>query len=218
MGNRKKSVEKTNKKNKINKADKIKIAIGIKKLKSTNNIKDSKSTKNKFSNKTKESNKTKVSSKTKKSNVKTKATDVKTTKRNFKTIIPAAYKTPNEKLYGEKIIEENELERFPNRTLVRKYSIEFTCPEFTCVCPRSGFPDFATIFIRYVPDQWCIELKSLKLYINGFRNEKVFHEDVTNQILDDLVALLDPWEMEVIGEFSVRGNIKTVIRSEHIKS
>src|SRR3954471_23642879 len=96
------------------------------------------------------------------------------------------------KLYGEKAIEEAELERFENRTQVRKYLIEFTCPEFTCVCPRSGFPDFATIYIKYVPDQWCVELKSLKLYINSFRNEKVFHEDVTNWILDELVDLLDP--------------------------
>src|SRR5437868_7135354 len=95
------------------------------------------------------------------------------------------------KLYGERAIEDNELERFANRTQVRRYTIEFTCPEFTCLCPRSGFPDFATIFIRYVPDQWCVELKSLKLYINGFRNEKVFHEDVTNRILEDLVQLLD---------------------------
>jgi 7-cyano-7-deazaguanine reductase len=142
--------------------------------------------------------------------------NVKSIKKN-KTIVPTAYLNPSEKLYGEKIIEENELERFPNRTLVRKYSIEFTCPEFTCVCPRSGFPDFATIVIRYVPHKWCVELKSLKLYINGFRNQKVFHEDVTNQILDDLVELLDPHEMEVIGDFSVRGNIKTVIRSNHIK-
>jgi 7-cyano-7-deazaguanine reductase len=121
------------------------------------------------------------------------------------------------KLYGERAIEDNELERFANRTQVRRYTIEFTCPEFTCLCPRSGFPDFATIFIRYVPDQWCVELKSLKLYINGFRNEKVFHEDVTNRILEDLVQLLDPWDIEVKGDFTVRGNIHTVITSKHQK-
>lgn len=121
------------------------------------------------------------------------------------------------KLYGEIQVEEAELERFANRTLVRRYEIEFTCPEFTCLCPRSGFPDFATIYIRYVPDQWCVELKSLKLYINKFRNDKIFHEDVTNLILEDLVSLLDPWEIEVIGDFSVRGNIKTVITSRHSK-
>lgn len=120
-------------------------------------------------------------------------------------------------LYGEKAIENNKLERFANRTLVRRYEIEFDCPEFTCVCPRSGFPDFATIHIRYIPDQWCVELKSLKLYINGFRNERVFHEDVTNRILSDLVELLDPWEMEVLGDFNVRGNIKTRVKARHVK-
>lgn len=122
-----------------------------------------------------------------------------------------------EKLYGELAIENNKLERFENRTQVRRYTVEFTCPEFTCVCPRSGFPDFATIKIKYVPAKWCVELKSLKLYINGFRSEKIFHEDVTNRILDDLVELLDPHEIEVVGDFSVRGNIKTVITSKHIK-
>jgi 7-cyano-7-deazaguanine reductase len=120
-------------------------------------------------------------------------------------------------LYGEKAIQEAELEAFDNRTQVRRYWIEFTCPEFTCLCPRSGFPDFATIFIKYSPDKKCVELKSLKLYINKFRNDKIFHEDVTNRILDDLVKLLDPWEIEVVGDFSVRGNIKTVIRSHHKK-
>lgn len=123
----------------------------------------------------------------------------------------------SEELYGEIAIKNNRLERFDNRTLVRRYTVEFTCPEFTCVCPRSGFPDFATIHIKYVPHKSCVELKSLKLYINGFRNQKIFHEDVTNLILDDLVKLLDPWEIEVIGDFSVRGNIKTVITSKHSK-
>ena len=123
-----------------------------------------------------------------------------------------------DKLYGQKIIENAKLERFENRTQVRRYQIEFICPEFTCVCPRSGFPDFATLHIVYTPDKWCVELKSLKLYINKFRDEKVFHEDVTNQILDDLVELLDPWEIEVVGDFNVRGNIKTIIRSNHEKS
>lgn len=121
------------------------------------------------------------------------------------------------KLYGEEIIAKSKLERFANRTQVRKYQIEFTCPEFTCLCPRSGFPDFATLRIRYSPDQWCVELKSLKLYINQFRNKKIFHEDVTNLILDELVKLLDPFEMEIVGDFNVRGNIKTVITSKHIK-
>lgn len=123
----------------------------------------------------------------------------------------------SERLYGEIAIEQNTLERFENRTPVRRYTVEFTCPEFTCLCPRSGFPDFATIHIRYVPDQYCVELKSLKLYINAYRNEKVFHEDVTNFILNDLVKLLDPWEIEVRGDFNVRGNIKTVVTAQHIK-
>lgn len=122
-----------------------------------------------------------------------------------------------EKLYGEVEIENAKLERFENRTLVRRYTVDFTCPEFTCLCPRSGFPDFAVIKIRYVPDKYCVELKSLKLYINSFRNKKVFHEDVTNNILDDLVKLLDPWEIEVIGDFHVRGNIKTVVTASHKK-
>lgn len=123
----------------------------------------------------------------------------------------------SEKLYGEIAIESNELERFENRTQVRRYEVSFTCPEFTCVCPRSGFPDFATIHIRYVPDKYCVELKSLKLYINGFRNKKVFHEDVTNVIIDDLIKLLDPHEIDVIGDFTVRGNIKTIVTAKHRK-
>ena len=123
----------------------------------------------------------------------------------------------SDKLYGEIAIEENKLERFENRTQVRKYTVSFSCPEFTCVCPRSGFPDFATIRIQYIPDKWCVELKSLKLYLNSFRNEKVFHEDVTNNILQDLIDLLDPWEIEVEGDFNVRGNIKTVITAKHQK-
>lgn len=120
-------------------------------------------------------------------------------------------------LYGEIAVRENKLERFENRTLVRRYTIEFTCPEFTCLCPRSGFPDFAVLRIKYVPDRYCVELKSLKLYINGFRDKKIFHEDVTNLILENLVELLDPWEIEVVGDFHVRGNIKTVITSKHSK-
>ena len=127
-------------------------------------------------------------------------------------------KKPSEKKYGQIAIENAELEAFENRNRDRKYTIEFSCPEFTCICPRSGFPDFATIYIMYVPDKYCVELKSLKLYINKFRNEPVFHEDITNRILDDLVKLLDPWEIEVVGDFNVRGNIKTVITSTHEKS
>ncbi len=129
----------------------------------------------------------------------------------------ASVKTKSKKLYGTEAIENAQLERFENRYQNRKYLIEFTCPEFTCLCPRSGFPDFATIRIKCWPAKWCVELKSLKLYINKFRNEKVFHEDVTNRILDDLVKLLDPHEIEVVGDFTVRGNIHTVITSRHKK-
>ena len=116
------------------------------------------------------------------------------------------------------LIKNARLERFANRTRVRRYMVEFTCPEFTCLCPMTGFPDFATIQINYVPKDWCVELKSLKLYINAYRNRGIFHEDVTNVILEDLVKLLDPWKIEVIGDFSVRGNIKTVVRSSHTRA
>ncbi len=118
---------------------------------------------------------------------------------------------------GLEQIRNVRLTRFPNRTQVRRYQVEFTCPEFTCLCPMTGFPDFATIFIKYVPHKWCVELKSLKLYINRFRDQGVFHEDVVNIILEDLVKLLDPWEIEVVGDFTVRGNIKTVVRAKHSK-
>ncbi|MCB0422196.1 MAG: preQ(1) synthase [Bdellovibrionales bacterium] len=122
-----------------------------------------------------------------------------------------------DKLYGETEVENAKLERFENRTQVRKYEIYFSCPEFTCLCPRSGFPDFATINITYVPDKWCVELKSLKLWINSFRNKKVFHEDVTNDIMSELIELLDPWNIKVEGDFNVRGNIKTIVTAKHSK-
>ncbi len=120
----------------------------------------------------------------------------------------------NQRPDGARLIREAKLERFANRTKVRRYSVEFSCPEFTCVCPASGFPDFATIFIKYVPREWCVELKSLKLYLNQYRDRGIFHEDVVNVILDDLAKLLDPWEMEVVGDFNVRGNIKTIVRAQ----
>lgn len=116
---------------------------------------------------------------------------------------------------GQRMIQEAKLMRFANRTTVRRYTVEFSCPEFTCVCPASGFPDFATLHIKYVPREWCVELKSLKLYINQYRDRGIFHEDVVNVILDDLVQLLDPWEIEVVGDFNVRGNIKTIVRARH---
>jgi 7-cyano-7-deazaguanine reductase len=117
--------------------------------------------------------------------------------------------------YGAKMIAESTLEAVPNSTPERDYEIDFTIPEFTCIAPDSGFPDFATIRIRYIPDQKLVELKSLKLYINKYRDQEIFHEAAVNRILDDLVALLDPRYMEVVGDFNVRGNIKTVVTARH---
>jgi len=109
------------------------------------------------------------------------------------------------------------LETFPNPKTERDYEIRFDCPEFTCLCPMTGQPDFATIRIAYTPDQKCVELKSLKLYLWSFRDEGHFHEDVTNRILDDFVAAAAPRWIEVVGDFSVRGGIKTVVRATHGK-
>lgn len=107
------------------------------------------------------------------------------------------------------------LESFPNPNPERDYEIRFECPEFTCLCPRTGQPDFATIRIRYVPDRSCVELKSLKLYLWSFRGEGHFHEAVTNRILEDLVTLLAPRRMCVEGDFLVRGGIHTVVEVNH---
>jgi 7-cyano-7-deazaguanine reductase len=107
------------------------------------------------------------------------------------------------------------LETFTNPRPGRDYEIRFDCPEFTCVCPKTGQPDFATLRISYVPDQLCVELKSLKLYLWSFREEGHFHEDVTNRILDDLVALLAPRRMRIEGDFAVRGGIHTTVIVEH---
>jgi len=114
-----------------------------------------------------------------------------------------------------KMIAESALEAVPNGNPERDYEIDFTIPEFTCLCPRSNFPDFATIRIHYVPDRSLVELKSLKLYINKFRDQEMFHEAAVNRILDDLVALVEPRFMEVVGDFNVRGNIKTVVTARH---
>ncbi|MBI1859895.1 MAG: NADPH-dependent 7-cyano-7-deazaguanine reductase QueF [Deltaproteobacteria bacterium] len=107
------------------------------------------------------------------------------------------------------------VETFENPEKGRRYDVEFTCPEWTAVCPRSGFPDFGTIRIRYQPKGSCVELKSLKLYINAYRDVGIFHEAAVNQILTDLVKACSPWQMEVQGDFNVRGNIKTIIRATY---
>jgi 7-cyano-7-deazaguanine reductase len=99
----------------------------------------------------------------------------------------------------------------------RRIEINFTSSEFTAICPFSDFPDFATLNINYVPNRRCIELKSLKLYINSFREVKIFHEHVVNQILDDLVRVCDPLELSIEGDFHVRGNIKTVVRASYVR-
>ena len=107
------------------------------------------------------------------------------------------------------------LKTFPNPFPERDYEIEFDCPEFTCLCPMTGQPDFATIRIRYCPAERCVELKSLKQYLWSFRDVGAFHEAVTNQILDDLVAAVAPKWMEIEGDFFVRGGIHTLVRVRH---
>src|ERR1051325_4780091 len=107
------------------------------------------------------------------------------------------------------------LETFPNPRPEREYEIAIDCPEFTSVCPKTGLPDFGTIRITYVPAAACVELKSLKYYLVEFRNRGIFYESVTNQILDDLVALLRPHRMTVVGDFSVRGGIKTIVTATY---
>lgn len=104
------------------------------------------------------------------------------------------------------------LKTFPNPYPQRDYEIEFDCPEFTCLCPLTGQPDFARLLITYVPDRKCLELKALKLYLWSFRDEGAFHEKVTNQILEDLVAAARPRRLDIRGEWFVRGGIGTVVR------
>ena len=109
------------------------------------------------------------------------------------------------------------LETFPNPRPGREFEIAINCPEFTSVCPKTGLPDFGEIRITYVPDAHCIELKTLKYYLIGFRNRGIFYEHVTNEILDDLVAALHPRRMTVVGDFSVRGGIKTLVTAAYSK-
>ena len=108
-----------------------------------------------------------------------------------------------------------QIETIPNPRRDRDYEVAMECPEFTCVCPRTGQPDFATIRVRYVPGPRCVELLSLKLYLWSFRDEGAFHEDVVNRILDDLVEACSPKYMSVVGDFNVRGGIHTVVTAEH---
>jgi 7-cyano-7-deazaguanine reductase len=112
-------------------------------------------------------------------------------------------------------IPTKSLETFANPNPNRDYVIRFECPEFTCLCPKTGQPDFATIRVEYVPDELCVELKSWKLYLWSYRNEGAFHEAVTNKILDDLVTFTRPRRARVEGDFKVRGGIHTVVIADY---
>ncbi len=120
--------------------------------------------------------------------------------------------------YGERNIAEGKLITFPNPRIGRRYNIDICLPEFTCKCPFSGYPDFATIHITYIPDEKVVELKSLKLYINSYRDRYISHEESANQILDDFVAACDPLEVTVKADFAPRGNVHTIIEVRHLKS
>lgn len=109
------------------------------------------------------------------------------------------------------------LETFDNPNPARDYTIRIRVPEFSCLCPKTGQPDFATLNFEYIPDNFCIELKSLKNYVWSYRNEGTFHETVTNQILDDCVAAIEPRFMRLTAEFNVRGGIYTTVVAEHRK-
>jgi len=116
---------------------------------------------------------------------------------------------------GQREIQESKLEVFENKNRHRDYQITISSPEFTCLCPMTGYPDFGTITIKYIPEEFCLELKSVKLYINKFRDQGIFHEEVVNKILDDLVAVCKPRWMEVHGDYNPRGNVKTIVRAEY---
>ncbi|RUT07853.1 NADPH-dependent 7-cyano-7-deazaguanine reductase [Dulcicalothrix desertica PCC 7102] len=119
--------------------------------------------------------------------------------------------------YGEREIAEGQLITFPNPRVGRRYNINITLPEFTCKCPFSGYPDFATIYISYIPDAKVVELKALKLYINSYRDRYISHEESANLILDDFVAACDPLEVTVKADFTPRGNVHTVVEVKHTK-
>jgi 7-cyano-7-deazaguanine reductase len=118
-------------------------------------------------------------------------------------------------LPGEAAIAHAELEAVPNPSTHRDYTVELSYPEFTCKCPRTGFPDFATINLTYVPGDFICELKSFKLYLNRYRDEYIFHEAVTNRILDDFVDAIAPKHAEVVADWNVRGNLKTIVRAAY---
>jgi 7-cyano-7-deazaguanine reductase len=155
--------------------------------------------------------------------------DKKSKSKNIRSIASAANKkypplrevTPETQLEIRSTPDEA-MNLYPLDTFEYEYpgspiEIEFTSTEFTAICPFSDFPDFATLHLRYVPNRRCVELKSLKLYINSFRHVKVFHEHAVNKILEDFVEACDPMEFHIEGDFNARGNIKTVIRASYYR-
>jgi 7-cyano-7-deazaguanine reductase len=132
------------------------------------------------------------------------------------TTDPESETTPPMK-YGERAIAEGQLTTFPNPRPGRHYNVNITLPEFTCKCPFSGYPDFATINIDYVPDGRVVELKALKLYINSYRDMFISHEESVNKILDDFVNACDPLEITIVGDYLPRGNVHTVVTVTHKK-
>ena len=118
---------------------------------------------------------------------------------------------------GHLEIQKSRLTAVPNLYPHRDYEVDITLPEFTCLCPLSGYPDFATVRVTYIPDKSILELKSVKLYINKFRDRELFHEETVNRILEDLVAACHPRWMRVVGDFNPRGNVKTLVRAEYKK-
>ena len=125
--------------------------------------------------------------------------------------------TYKEMMYGERKINTGTLICFPNPNSNRDYEISIDFPEFTCKCPFSGYPDFATLRIVYQPNKKVIELKAIKLYLNSFREKKISHEEVTNKIIDDFVEVSDPKWMQIEADFNPRGNVHTIIRVSHGK-
>jgi 7-cyano-7-deazaguanine reductase len=128
---------------------------------------------------------------------------------------PESPSSSSEMKYGERNIAEGQLITFPNPRPGRRYTINILLPEFTCKCPFSGYPDFATIAIHYVPNERVVELKAIKLYINGYRDRYISHEEAVNQILDDFIAACDPLEVTIKGDFSPRGNVHMVVEVHH---
>ena len=125
--------------------------------------------------------------------------------------------TEDEIMYGEREIADGSLICFPNPNTKRDYEISIDFPEFTCKCPFSGYPDFATLRILYQPNKKVVELKAIKLYLNSYREKRISHEEVTNQILDDFIEVADPKWIQLEADFNPRGNVHTIIRVCHGK-